>query len=144
MINKLLDGLINVLYKEFGEDYTYYPNDVEQTFLCPAFKPVFINPSVNLIRPPRYKVEAPCVIHYYPLVDGDKKEINEVANRLFNSVEYVDMGDQLVRGVEMSYSTQDDVLLFSITYKFVVEQVTTPEPFMEDLETPIIKAGEYI
>lgn len=133
MVNSLLGGVMETLYEEFGDTYSYYTSSVGQNLNCPSFMPIFVNPSVKLIRPPRYQLTLPCKIHYFPLESGNKKEINAVAMRLFNVMEYVKMNGNLVRGLEMEYSIQDDVLIFSIVYKFIAERTKDFDPLMEDL-----------
>lgn len=138
MQNKLIEGIVSAIYSHFenGETdkYKYYRNNVEQNLVRPSFFPIAVAPSVRALNPPRYRYTIPCVIHYFPTNLGDKSEIYDVGDELMKCLEYVHIGDRLVRGVNMSYEIEDDVLLFNVVYDFIWANTIEDEETMETEE----------
>ena len=135
MENELIDGIVSAIYDEFefsGENapnkYTYYKNNVEQGLVRPSFYPTAVSPTFKLLNNNRYQLTCPCVIHYFPQKIGDKGEIYDVGARLMQCLEVVPVGNDLVRGINMSYEIEDDTLLFYVTYNYIViKQVDVAE-----------------
>lgn len=53
-----------------------------------------------------------------------EKEINDVRERLFDCLEYINDEDDLLRGTNMNTQTVDGVLNFFVNYDFFVKKTT--------------------
>lgn len=137
MVNEMLKGISNQLYDVFGSDYKYYVENVEQNLTKPCFT---IDSIINLQRSRSrvlYDRTIPVVVHYFT---GDKentkKDCYEKAELIVEALEYVPFHGCLLRGENISYQIEDDVLQVFVTYKFITRKVTSNEDEMDTLDMP--------
>ena len=137
MVNEMLKGISNQLYDVFGSDYKYYVENVEQNLTKPCFT---IDSIINLQRSRNrvlYDRTIPVVVHYFT---GDKentkKDCYEKAELIVEALEYVPFHGCLLRGENISYQIEDDVLQVFVTYKFTTRKVTSNEDEMDTLDMP--------
>jgi hypothetical protein len=134
MVNDLIDGISVKLNQVFGNGYKIYSEEVKQGLKEPCFLIVSLNPSSTQVIGNRYFRQTPFDIHYFPAVIGNNEEINGVASRLFDALEYITLlNNDLVRGTEMHYEKVDNVLHFFVQYNLHIRKVVTPEDNMETL-----------
>ena len=134
MVNDLIDAISVKLNQVFGDGVKIYSESVKQGLKEPCFFIAVLNPTQSPIIGVRYFRAHPFDIHYFPSKDGGNQEIQDVASKLFDTLEYITLlnGD-LVRGTEMHYEKVDDVLHFFVKYNmFVYKQVEKADP-METL-----------
>ena len=65
MVNKLLNGVSNQLYDQFGADYKYYVENVEQNLTKPCFTIDCVLPLQRSRSRWLYDRTVPIVIHYF-------------------------------------------------------------------------------
>ena len=137
MVNEMLKGISNQLYDVFGSDYKYYVENVEQNLTKPCFT---IDSIINLQRSRSrvlYDRTIPVVVHYFT---GDKentkKDCYEKAELIVEALEYVPFHGCLLRGENISFQIEDDVLQVFVTYKFTTRKVTSNEDEMDTLDMP--------
>ena len=130
MVNDLIDGISVKLNQVFGDGVRIYSESVKQGLKEPCFFIAVLNPTQNPMIGTRYFREYPFDIHYFPSKDGGNQEIQDVASKLFDTLEYITLLDgDLVRGTEMHYEKVDDVLHFFVKYNmFVYKQVEKADP----------------
>lgn len=123
MINDLIDAISIKLNKVFGDGYEIHTKDIKQGLEEPCFFIKALNPNQNQMIGERYFRKNPFDIHYFPKEEGDNEEINEVAEKLFDAMEYIQLlnGD-LVRGTKMHYETIDNVLHFFVEFNVFVRK----------------------
>ena len=142
MINTVLDSITKNLHAKFGDSYHYYVEDIEQDLETPCFTVQVLNPMSRSVNSKDYYRTVPCVLHYF---GSDKRNVKKdsfaVAELVLESIEYIEIGDQLVRGEDMEYTITDDVLQIFITYGFwtekeneVVEDMGVLEPIEPTVE----------
>lgn len=137
MVTDCFNWITVALYNEFGSDYKFYVEEVEQNVKKPCFVVGALNPIVKARSPVKYHRVFPIVLHYFTdkknTVDA-KKDCYEVAERLFNSLEYLSADDGVViRGTDISWEVVEGVLQFFVTYSFeVIRQNETI--YMEDVD----------
>lgn len=141
----IVQGIIDALRTEFGADYTYYANKVPQNFKEPAFSVRQISANMDLIRGRRYLRRGLFRIVYFA---GERKapeqEMNAVADRLYPVLEYIKMGDGLIRGTDMEHETEDEELHFTVHYDIFVMRPRPEAPLMQKLELEVgTKEQEY-
>lgn len=145
MINKIIDGIIASLNKEFGDEYEIYPEDIKQGLQEPCFSIVCINPAMNQVLGKRYFKSNSFCIHYFPKSENEgKSEINDVTERLFNCLEYIEVDGDSIRGKNMFGEISDGVLAFMIEYNMFVNKEQVVEFAMETLQqsTDVRKGDE--
>ena len=121
MVNDLIDGISVKLNQVFGDGVRIYSESVKQGLKEPCFFIAVLNPTQNPMIGARYFREHPFDIHYFPSKDGGNQEIQDVASKLFDALEYITLLDgDLVRGTEMHYEKVDDVLHFFVKYNMFV------------------------
>lgn len=135
MVNNLIDGISVKLNQVLGDDYRIYSENVNQGLKEPCFFIAVLNPTQSQVMGLRYFKEHPFDIHYFPASkDGGNQEIQEVASKLFDALEYITLlnGD-LVRGTEMHYEKVNDVLHFFVKYNMFVHKQVEVADEMETL-----------
>lgn len=144
MVNKdissqsIVQGIIDALRVEFGNEYTYYADKVPQNFKEPAFYVHQISSNMDLICSRRYLRRGLFRIVYFA---GERKrpeqEMNAVADRLYPVLEYIKMDGDLIRGTQMEHETEDDELHFSVHYDIFVMYPYPEAPLMQKLEMKV-------
>ena len=135
MINKILDAISNALNEEFGDEYEIYSEDIKQDFKEPCFFIICLNPSEQDFLGNRYLRKYLFDIQYFP---KNKKNLNSelysIQERLFNCMEYIDMGEDLIRGLKMRGEIIDKTLHFFIDYNVFVIKKGPQDEFMENIK----------
>lgn len=130
MINTVLNSITRTLHATFGDSYHYYVEDIEQNLETPCFIIQVLNPMNRSVNKKDYYRTVPCVLHYFSDKPHNmKKDSFVMAERVLESIEYIEIDGQLVRGEDMEYTINDDVLQIFITYSFWTERV---EEVMDD------------
>lgn len=136
MINKTRDAIIQTLYKEFGDEYKYYPENVEQSFQGQSFTVDVLNPLERSTNATTYYRTVPCVIYYFTKnKETPKRDCYAVGERAMEALEYITIDDKKVRGYDIECDMVDDALRILVTYRFWTENKPTSETGMSELET---------
>jgi hypothetical protein len=123
VLNKTIEGISKALYEAFGADYTIYIDNVEQDLNTPCFLIKSLNPSQEQRLTNRYERFQPFDIHYFPDAADYTDECMEVTEKLFDVLEYITVGGDLVRGTSMNAEVPDGVLHFFVDFNmFVIKQ----------------------
>lgn len=138
MTHSILDAITTQLGITFGDSYKYYMENVEQHFKTPCFTVDLIQPMQRSKSPVLYERTMPVIVHYF---HNDRTAIKRtaytIAERLMECLEYLPFEGTILRGENMSWRIEDDVLQAFITYRFTTTTATTEEP-MENLDSPEI------
>jgi hypothetical protein len=134
MINKIIDGIIDVLTTEFGDGYEVYTENIEQGLEEPCFSIRCLNPTNKQFFGKRYFRTNQFCIHYFPQSSETQSERFAVLERLFRAMEYITVDGDLTRGTEMKSEWNGDVLHFFVNYDMFVDLVEDEDNFMESLE----------
>ena len=114
LINEILKGIAKALRDEFGESLNIYLNEVEQGLIEPCFFISVLNPDVKQVLGRRYVLNCPVSVQF---ISGEDREVvNNTGSRLFNCLELISVSGDLVRGRNMSYNINEDILTFTVTY----------------------------
>ena len=134
MVNDLIDAISIKLNQVFGDGKRIYSETVKQGLQEPCFFIAVLNPLQTQMIGNRYFRQHPFDIHYFPAVQDNTNELQEMASNLFDALEYITLtnGD-LVRGSEMHYEVVDGVLHFFVDYNMFVNKVEVPADNMETL-----------
>jgi hypothetical protein len=135
MINKIVDGIVDAINIEFGDEYEIYTESIEQGLEEPCFSILILNPTDELFLNNKHMRTNKFMIQYFPSTSEKNKECSEVLERLYSCLELIYVGDDLTRGSNMSGEIIDEVLNFEVNYDMFVYRVTEEESAMEILET---------
>ena len=107
----IVKGIIKALNNEFGNNYTYYINDIPQGFEEPSFYVRLLDSSFNLIYGNRYLRKNIFMIRYFPKSELEpQQEINAILDKLYPILEYIYMENDLIRGTNMEANIVDNIL----------------------------------
>ena len=92
-INDVIDAVILELQEIFGDNYTYYPENVGQAMKLPCFFVQFVAGNEKALVGKRYASKSHFVIHGHVENDGNQKAaLNNMATLLYN-VEYIKLSN---------------------------------------------------
>ena len=141
MIEAIISGISAKIYETFGDDYEIYSDRVSQHLVEPCFLilPLTHTQQSKLSNSvyKRYYRRYPFNIQFYPKRDGNQYSENQiVAEKLYESMEYIQTDVGLLRGSNMRYSIEDKELLsFVVNYNLFVRRNDTDElPKIESVE----------
>ena len=108
----------------------------------PCFFVLCINSTNKLFLNRRYFRTNQFCIQYIPECGGrEKAECYEVAERLFDCLEWLEVGGNLVMGTKMKYEVVDGVLHFFVNYDMFVYKVEESVPVMEEVSSETLLKG---
>lgn len=131
MINSIIIGISTALNAEFGERYEIFIEEIKQGLEEPCFFITCLNPTHKLFLGKRYFRQNNFCIQYFPESDKKQQECLNVAERLTECLEVVNVAtDTQIRGTNISYEIIDGVLNFFVNYDcffYKVEDETSME-----------------
>ena len=143
MIEEIIAAIYSKIYETFGDEYEIHSDRVPQDLNEPCFivLPLTHTQQSKLSNEgyKRYYRRYPFNIQFYPKRNGDQYIENQlVAEKLYESLEYIQTDVGLLRGSNMRYSIEDkEVLSFVINYNLFVRKIDEV-PMMEILEENVM------
>ena len=146
MLNQIIEAISTAIHTEFGDGYKCYMESVEQGLDEPCFLIQCLNPAHEQFLNRRYFRQNHFVIQYFPQSKTEyQREINDVAERLYECLEYITLYDEIaeanenkpIRGSEMHFDTVDGVLTFMVDFNCFVIRAESNEA-METMESATI------
>lgn len=135
MINSIIESISVRLDAEF-DGLEVHREERKQGLKEPCFFVLCINPTNKLFLNKRYFRANQFCVQYIPKAGGKKKaECYEVGERLFDCLEWLEVGGDLVMGTKMKYEVVDGVLHFFVNYDLFVYKVAEPVPLMEEVSS---------
>lgn len=143
MINEIIEAISVSLNEEFGDDYETHMEEIRQGLKEPCFFITCINPTNELLIGKRYSRTNQFCIQYFPKTDKIQRECNDVAERMWQGLEYITIygEDKPIRGTKMNYKVVDGVLNFFVNYNCIAYKVEQQTP-MENLESSTSVKGD--
>jgi hypothetical protein len=139
MVNSLLKAVTKQLGTTFGTKYHYYMEDVEQGLKKPCFTVDLLIPLQRSKSPVLYDRTMPLVVHYFSDSKTNLKEdCYAIGERLVECLEYLPFENTVIRGEDISWKVEDDVLQAFVTYKFTTIKVTENGDAVETLYDIVI------
>jgi hypothetical protein len=140
MVNKTLKAVTKQLGETFGKSYHYYVETVEQGLTKPCFTIDVLIPTMRSKSPILYDRTIPMVLHYFSDSKNTKQDCYEKAEKIAESLEYLPFEGTFLRGEDITWNINDDVLQLFITYKYTTKKVKPEEDVMETVEDTVVKA----
>lgn len=145
MINLIIEAVGIALNGEFGEDYEIHK---EETTVQEPEKPYFLiaclSSEKELFPGKRYFRKNQFCIRYFPAGREKQRECNDVAERMYDCLEYVtpDGGGSPVPGTKMKHEAVGGVLKFFVNYDCFTYR-TEEQTAMDELKSnTAVKGGE--
>ena len=133
MGNDIVDG-IAIRLGELFPGVEVHRNEIAQGFDAPCFFILPLRTAQTAKLGDRYFRRYSFDVHYFPRDGaGADAEIQEVADTLLLGLEYIRVGDQLVRASRTECEVHDDVLHFNADYDLFVLRERAKIPHMETL-----------
>ena len=132
MINDILKGVAEAVKNEFGDEYGIYTSTTEQGLTEPCFFISVLNPEIKQVLGNRYFLNSPVSVQF--LSKNNNDFINDIGSRLFNCLELITVSGDLTRGTSMSYSINDGILTFNVSYGFYFFKNKQTEEVMENMK----------
>lgn len=131
-INDIKIGINNALDKEFPNT-TIYGEEIKQGFEEPCFFIKILSSAQDKQLNRRYKKNIFFDVHYF----SDKEDINsdclEMADKLYEELEYIKVGNSLYRSSDMTHEVINGVLHFMLQFNYCVIKQVEEVPKMESL-----------
>lgn len=125
MLNKLVNGIVDAIQTQFGDEYPVYREEINQSLTEPCFSVRIIKPTIQPMIEDRFLRKNLVAIHYFPRQYGDYEEINNVFETLFSILEYITVDGHLTRGTKPDPRVEDGVGIFLINFDFFVWRTET-------------------
>ncbi|KGN00316.1 hypothetical protein ADU90_13100 [Clostridium botulinum] len=139
-INDLRIGINLALDKEFPNT-TIYGEEIKQGFEEPCFFVKVLSSGQDKELNIRYKKNIFFDIHYF----SDKEDVNsdclEMADKLYEVLEYVKVNENLYRSSNMTHEVIDGVLHFMLQFNYHVVKEIQKAPKMNKLKTEVKLSG---
>lgn len=116
LTNKIISSISVSIRESFGKDYKIYKETVEQGLVEPCFLISNINTRKTQELTNRYFINNHFCIQYFPKSKNSKYECNEVSEKLYYILEYIDVDSLKIRGTNTNAEFDNDVLSFFINY----------------------------
>lgn len=143
MVNALIQSIAGSLNAEFGDGYGIYTEGHTQDQRAPCFVIRCIGSAERHFFWKRYFRENRFCIDYFPeSEENGREECDSVAGRLFSCLEYLEAGEDLVRGSGRNYEMKDGILNFFVNYDMFVYKVSESVPVMEGVSTETSVKGQ--
>lgn len=117
MVNSIIDAISIAINDKFGEDYEIYTESIRQGFSEPCFFIHNFSDNNELFVGSKYIREAQFSINYFSNSHDVNKDCNEVASKLYECLEWLNIDGDLIRGTGLKYEIIDGVLNFYVNYK---------------------------
>lgn len=134
-------GVNQVLDDKFP-NISVYGEEIKQGFEEPCFFVKVLTSGHDKEFNRRYKRNISFDIHYF----SDKEDVNadcdDMADNLYEILEYVPVGNSLYRASSMKHEVIDGVLHFMLQFNYKVIKQVDSEPIMQKLKFEVNTIGE--
>lgn len=142
-INNLTDAIIKQLDEKIP-GITAYDEKIRQGFKEPCFFIKILTSGQDKELNNRYKKHVVYDIHYF----SDKEEINtdcnNMADRIYEVLENVNVKGKLYRANKMTHEITDDVLHFNLQFDYHVVKSSQETPKMNKLKVGVKVNGREV
>lgn len=141
MTNDICGALGRAIRAEFGDEYLIYDEEVKQGLRTPCFFVGCGESREKQYTGGRFLSENRFVIRYLPK-DGNRKrhECEEVSQRLFNCLLWLETKDGLLMGRKMSGGYEKGELSFYVNYDFFAVR-KEDKPIMGEITERVTPRG---
>ncbi|ACO86258.1 phage tail terminator family protein [Clostridium botulinum] len=139
-INDLRIGINQTLDKKFP-NINIYGEEIEQGFEEPCFFVKVLSSGQDKEINVRYKKNISFNIHYFSDKEDLNDDCNDMADKLYEVLEYVKVNNSLYRSNEMTHEVIDGVLHFMLKFNYHVLKEIEKAPKMNKLKQEVYLNG---
>ncbi|GAA0717193.1 hypothetical protein GCM10008905_02570 [Clostridium malenominatum] len=140
-INDLIIGISQTLEREFP-NINIYKEETEEGFKKPYFFIKVLNSTQKKEFNNRYKKSVSFDIHYF----SDKEDINSdclnIADKLYELLEYVSVESSLYRATNMKHEVIDGALYFFLQFNYKIIKQVEEELKMQTLHGEVLTKND--
>lgn len=140
-INDLRIGINQVLDKEFSQ-ITIYGEEITQGFEEPCFFIKILSSAQDKELNRRYKKNISFDIHYFSDKEDINLDCNNMADKLYEVLEYVKVNENLYRSSDMTHEVIDGVLHFMLQFNYHVFKEIEKTEKMKKLKVEVKLSGK--
>lgn len=140
-IDDLRIGINQVLDDNFP-NVTIYGEEIKQGSSKPCFFIKVLSSGQNKELNRRYKKNISFDIHYFSDKEDINADCNDMADNLYEILEYVAVGNRLYRASNMKDEVIDGVLHFMLQFNYKVIKQVDSEPIMQKLKFEVKTIGD--
>ena len=134
MINKIISGISNKLFENYGSKTEIYTESVVQNMAEPCFLINHIESDMDMIINPRYYFNSRFDILYFSNEFDKYNDCMTVGCALFSVLEYIPFDNGVIRGTNMRMTFNDDILHFYVDYNLLVSNNLDTVDKMQEIE----------
>ncbi|RXI46267.1 hypothetical protein DP145_06735 [Clostridium tetani] len=135
-INDLRIRINQALDKEFPNTIIY-GEKIKQGFEEPCFFIKVLNSAQDKELNRRYKKNVYFDIHYFSDKEDINSDCNNMADKLYEVLEYIKVGNSLCRSTDMTHEVIDGVLHFFLQFNYHVIKEIEKTPKMKKLKQEV-------
>lgn len=140
-INNLKIGINNILDEEFS-NINIYNESIQQGFEEPCFFVKVLSSGQNKELNVRYNKNILFDIHYFSDKEDVNSDCNDMADKLYEVLEYVKVNESLYRSSNMTHEVVDGALHFMLQFNYhVVKEIEKGEK-MKKLKVEVKLSGK--
>lgn len=130
--NAVRKGVIQKL-KQFYPEIKVYGEEISQGFKAPCFFIEMFPTSESRVMGNRYKRYHAFDIHYFSDANDTNDDLHEMAERLYNQLEFITVNDDDLMGTKMEHRIIKGVLHFFVHFNTFIYKQIERAPFMGEL-----------
>ena len=133
-VGAITSAVSTAVYNAFGDGYEIYTDRVTQGLQEPCFLVSCLSGTRGVDLGRRYARTRQFSVQYFPRVEGDSAEINDVLERLLEALETIEADGCLLHGKDVAGTPHDGMLTVTAIYDgFVLREEALPD--MDSLTT---------
>lgn len=137
-INDAINAIILALQEIFGDDYTYYSENIGQGLNLPCFFVQYVNGNEEYLVGNRFAVQSQFVVHGH-VEENKKEELNQMATKLYY-LEYITLSNgDIVRLENRNSKIENNEVFFYCDLNVHLIKKTTDDS--ENMENITIDGG---
>lgn len=140
-INDLKIGINQILDKEFP-NITIHGEEIKQGFEEPCFFIKILSSAQDKELNIRYKKNISFDIHYFSDKEDINLDCNNMADKLYEVLEYVKVNENLYRSSDMTHEVIDGVLHFMLQFNYHVFKEIEKTEKMKKLKVEVKLSGK--
>lgn len=143
MLYETYTAIAQIIRSTLANEYDVLFDFPEQGRNTPYFYITVVNPSQEPKLGNQYLRIQPFEIQYFSKSENYTKECIEIAEKLFEILEYIQMDGRLIQGSGMNFKLEDGILYFYVNYNMIIVKDNKEDVLMSDLNAKSnLKEGE--
>lgn len=131
MINKIIKGITDAIFTEFGDECEINTESVEQGLTSPCFFVSCINPSDDSVVGSRRLLSHLYKVQYFAKGPKINREINDVFDRMTNCLRMITVDGCRINATNATVNVSDGVMTYMVHFNMHVIEAEDYELMQE-------------